>query len=399
MGALAEGARLFEEFVNERLGTGRLKVVVGVIPVKRDQLLPALEAGLGDIAAANLTVTDERLETVDFGDPFLTGVREVVVTGPESPQLSSIEDLAGQEVWVRESSSFRESLEALSADLEAKGLDAIDIKAAEEILETEDLIQMVGAGIHPLTVADSHMAEFWCDVVDGAEMRGDLAIGEDRSIAWAFRQGSPKLAEVINDFVRGHKKGTLLGNVVLKRYLEQNEWVRNPRSDMGRFDRHRESFEKWAGEYGVNRVLSAAQGYQESGLDQSKKSHAGAVGVMQIKPTTAADPNVGIDDVSKADPNIQAGIKYVRFLRDRYYTDEAMTPVNQLFFSLAAYNAGPARINGLRRQAEDKGLDPNVWFGSVEVLAPRETVVYVGNVYKYWVTYNSYLTQQGEKVD
>lgn len=396
-GAMAEGARMFEEFVNERLGTGKLKVYVAVIPVKRDELLQALVEGRGDIAAANLTVTARRQETVDFGAPFLTGVKQVVVTGPSSPPLSGVDDLAGKEIWVRPSSSFQDSLATLSETLEAAGKPPIDIRAAPELLETEDLMQMVASGMLPLTVADSHLADFWGDVLDGAAVRNDLAISEGDSIAWAFRKNSPELVVIVNEFVAKHKKGTLLGNVILKRYLQDNEWVRNPMKHANRLEEHQQSFEKWAGEYGIEWLLTAAQGYQESQLDQSRRSSAGAVGVMQIKPSTAADPNVGINDVSTADANIQAGIKYLKFVRDRYYREEGMTELNQALFALAAYNAGPARVNGLRRQAIDKGLDPNVWFREVEQLAPRETVQYVSNIFKYYISYVEYVRQQGLK--
>ena len=115
---------------------------------------------------------------------------------------------------------------------------------------------------------------------------------------------------------------------------------------------------------------------------------------MQIKPSTAADKNVGINDISTADPNIQAGIKYLRFVRDRYFSEGGMTELNQGLFALAAYNAGPARIAGIRKQATEKGLDANVWFRNVEQLAPRETVGYVANVFKYYISYQEYLRQQ-----
>ena len=396
-GTVAEAARLFQDFVNERVDMGRLKLDVVIVPVTRGDLLPALADGRGDIAAANLTVTESRREQVDFSDPFLTGVKEVVVTGSKAPQLDSVEDLAGREIWVRPSSSFHGNLEALSKKLEAEGKPAIKIRAADEILETEDLMQMVAAGIYPMTVADSHMADFWGGVLDGLEVRSDLALSEGDSIAWALRKGTPKLAELVNEFVETHKKGTMLGNVVMNRYFKDNKWVRNPLEDRSRLEQHRPSFEKWAAEYDSDWVLAAAQGYQESQLDQSRKSSAGALGIMQMKPSTAADPNVGIPDITKADPNIHAGIKYMRFIRDRYYEDEPMTALNQGLFAIAAYNAGPARINGLRRDAPEKGLDPNVWFGQVEHLAPRETITYVANIFKYYISYNEYLRQEDLK--
>jgi membrane-bound lytic murein transglycosylase MltF len=134
-----------------------------------------------------------------------------------------------------------------------------------------------------------------------------------------------------------------------------------------------------------------AQGYQESRLDQSTRSSAGAVGVMQLLPSTASDKNVGITEIENIENNIHAGAKYMRFIRDRYFSDSNMSPTDQTMFSFAAYNAGPARVTKLRKEAAELGLDPDVWFQNVEVIAAkrigRETVQYVSNIYKYWVAY------------
>ena len=133
----------------------------------------------------------------------------------------------------------------------------------------------------------------------------------------------------------------------------------------------------------------AAQGYQESQLDQSAKSHVGAIGVMQVMPATGKDLNVG--DITQVEPNIHAGVKYFRFMMDEFYKDEPMTELDKGLMTLASYNAGPGRIRQLRRETEKRGLNPNVWFGNVERVVServgRETVQYVSNIYKYYVAY------------
>jgi membrane-bound lytic murein transglycosylase MltF len=135
----------------------------------------------------------------------------------------------------------------------------------------------------------------------------------------------------------------------------------------------------------------AALAYQESRIDQSKRSHAGAVGVMQLLPSTAADRNVGIPNIEKIEDNIHAGVKYIRFIVDRYYAEEPMDRLNKRLFAFASYNAGPAKVARLRREARVMGLDPNVWFRNVEIVAAkrigRETVQYVSNIYKYYIAY------------
>ena len=122
------------------------------------------------------------------------------------------------------------------------------------------------------------------------------------------------------------------------------------------------------------------------------RSPAGAVGVMQILPATAADANVGIRDISSRENNVHAGVKYLRFLRDRYFSDAGIEPMDRVLLSLAAYNAGPRNIARARNKATQMGFDPNRWFGHVEVAAAnsisREPVTYVRNIYKYYVVFS-----------
>jgi len=151
-----------------------------------------------------------------------------------------------------------------------------------------------------------------------------------------------------------------------------------------------EFFRKYSDQYSIDWLLMMAQGYQESRLDQQAKSSVGAVGVMQIMPATGKDLDVG--DIRREEENIHGGVKYIRFMIDQYYAKEPMTELNKGLFAFAAYNAGPGRISQLRKEAAEKGLDPNVWFDNVERVAAqrigRETVQYVSNIYKYYIAYS-----------
>jgi membrane-bound lytic murein transglycosylase MltF len=392
-GMTYEALTQFEKFLNEKLGRKTVKVGVLIIPVQRDELFPALERGLGDIAAANLTITRTRLSSVDFSDPFLTDVRELVVTGPAGPSLRSLDDLSGKEIHVRRSSSYWRSLEKLNDDLRSRDLKPVEVVPAEEFLQDEDLLDMVNAGLIPTIIVDSHKAEFWRQLFSDITVHEDLAVRTGGRIGWAFRKGSPQLAELVNAFVAKHKKGTLIGNVVLNRYLKSTSWVRNAlgAADRDRFERTVAIFKRYGDRYDFDHLMLAALAYQESRLDQSVRSAAGAVGVMQVLPSTAADPIVGIPDISTVENNIHAGTKYLRWLRDTYFSDPAMDAINQTLFSFASYNAGPGRVRQLRDEAARTGLDPNLWFGSVEHVAARrigrETVQYVSNIAKYYVAY------------
>jgi len=268
------------------------------------------------------------------------------------------------------------------------------IRPADESLEDGDILELVNTGVVPITVVDSTTAEFYRSVLPGLTVRNDLEISSGGSFAWAVRKGTPQLLAAVNDFVREHRVGTLFGNIVARRYFKDNPWIRNPArpEDRRRYDQVIGAFRKYGAEFGIDPLLLLAQGYQESGLDQSRVSHAGAVGIMQIKPSTAAGAPINIKGVDQLENNVRAGAKYLRFIIDRYYNNQAIRPLDRELFAMASYNAGPARIAQLRRQATDVGLDPNRWFQNVELVVSkeigRETVDYVGNIYKYYLTYN-----------
>jgi membrane-bound lytic murein transglycosylase MltF len=383
----------FEQFVNERLKSGTLKTRVVFIPVRRDRLMPALLEGKGDIAASNLTITEERQQIVDFSNPLVTGINEIVVTASSTQKLSSIDDLSGRQVYVRRSSSYYDSLVRLNLTFEKEGKQPVEVITVSELLEDSDLLEMVNAGLIPAIVVDSHKVDFWQDIFKQIRSYPDVAVNTDGKIGWAFRKGSPKLEEIINEFVRANKKGTLLGNILLKRYLKENKWARNATDpeELKKFTETVDLFKKYAVEYDFDFLMTTALAYQESMLDHSKRSHVGAIGIMQLMPTTAADKNVGIPDIENLESNIHAGTKYLRFLRDRYFDDREISRLNQGLFTFAAYNAGPARVAKLRKEASELGLDPNVWFNNVEIVAAnrigRETVQYVSNIFKYYTAY------------
>lgn len=392
VGMTYESIQAFEGEINKKLGNKAVAVHVIAIPVPRDELLPRLLKGEGDIAAAALTITPARSRQVDFSRPLADDVREVLVTGPAAPEIRSLDELSGKELYVRASSSYAEHLKRLNERFAKDGKAPVTITPADEVLEDGDILEMVNAGLVPATVVDSFMAELYLQVFPGLKQHADIA-SPPVQIAWAFRKNSPKLAAAVNAFVRTHKAGSLAGNVLVNKYLKTTRWVTNARSDEDRrrFQSMIELFKEYGGRYDLDALLMIAQGYQESGLDQSKRSRVGAVGVMQVMPATARDKAVGIPDIDKLESNIHAGIKYNRWVIDNFYQDPAITPVNRQLFAFASYNAGPARVASLRREAKASGLDPNRWFNNVELVAAkrigRETVTYVGNIYKYYLAY------------
>ena len=383
----------FETFVNAELKRKALRIKLVVIPTRRDRLLPALLEGLGDIAAGNLTITAARQKKAEFSAPLLTGVDEIIISGPTAPPINSIEDLSGKEIHVRKSSSYYESILQLNARFKNSGKSPIKIVPVDEYLEDEDLLEMMNVGLISMIVIDSHKAEFWAQIFKDLKLHPEIKLRSGGQIAWAIRPNSPQLKDVIDRFIQSHKKGTLKGNILYKRYLQNTRWVRNALSEkeFQRFKIAVEYFKRYSQKYNFDWLMIAAQAYQESGIDQSRRSPAGAVGVMQLLPSTAADPNVNIRNIDVMEHNIHAGVKYLRFLYDRYFKDEPMDALDKMLFTFASYNAGPAKVTKLRQQARNSGFNPNIWFRNVEIIAARrigaETVQYVGNIYKYYIAY------------
>jgi membrane-bound lytic murein transglycosylase MltF len=394
-GIAAEAGREFEAWLNKKYKTKSLKIRIAFVPVSRDRLLPALVEGRGDIVAASLTITPERLQTVDFADPWAKNVKEVVVTGPAAPSLASLDDLAGQQIMVRKSSSYYTHLLALNETLKAKGLAEVKLVPAEETLEDEDLLEMVNAGLLPMAVVDDYKAQIWAKILDKLKVRSDLAVNEGGQIAWAIRKNSPLLLAEVDEFVASHGlTSSSFGAEVKRKYYGSTKILKNSYAaqDRAEFRKLSEYFKKYASQYSFDYLMIAAQGYQESQLKQTTRSHMGAVGVMQMLPSTAADPKIGITGVDKsAQKNIEAGVKYLRLLVDTYLNDPAIDQTNKTLMAFAAYNAGPGNLARFRKWAKQSGLDPNVWFFNVEEGAARivgqETVSYVGNIYKYYIAY------------
>lgn len=386
-GTAVELLRQFEKMLNEGRSE-RDRTVVAIIPTRRDNLITDLAQGHGDMALGNLTITEERLALVDFSDPLLAGVSELLVTGPGHPEINSIENLSGIEFYVRPSSSYYASLQRVSRELEAKGLAPVKIIDGDELLEDGDILEMINAGMFPATIVDSHKLDIWTQIYENLKVH-EIAVREDGKIGWAFRKNSPELAAQINAFVKTAKRGTLLGNIIFKRYLENSERLQATSSARAseQFLALKELFQRYGKKYQINWHLIAAQSFQESRFDNTLNGRTGAVGLMQIKPSTAADPNIGINDISTPESNVHAGVKYLRFIADHYFDDPKLDDFNRILFALAAYNVGPNKLVRLRDQASN----PNEWFGEVEWEVSNSVgavpVEYVRKIYMYYLEF------------
>jgi membrane-bound lytic murein transglycosylase MltF len=393
----------YVEHLNHKHRRHKLPLTAAFLPLDYNRLIPALEQGYVDVVAAGLTITPSRGEQVAFTIPYLSGVKELVVAHKSVTGLKSLDSLAGRRVFVRRSSSYFQSLLKLNRRLMAQGLPVVKIVQADETLSTGDILEMVNAGIQGITVADNQMARVWASALGDLRVYDKLALRTGGKLAMMVRKSNPKLLASLNQFIKGHKKGTLLGNIYFNRYFKNTRWIKNPldRALKNRLGKYIKWFKFYGKKYGIDWVLVAAQAMQESGLEAGKKSAAGAIGIMQVLPSLARDQRLEVGNLYKPQYNIEAGVQYLDFLRETYFDEKDISPDNQLRFALAAYNAGPGAIERMRQKAAKMGLDPNKWFGNVEVATlkyiGRETVRYVRNVNKYYVSLKLAVKQFGEQ--
>jgi membrane-bound lytic murein transglycosylase MltF len=402
-GIAVELVRDWERYLNIKYAKqlGKRPLTIYIIPATRDKLLPDLSKGLADVAIGNLTVTDERLKEANFvqGDEGRRMISEVVVTGPKSPELKSLEDLSGKKVHVRKASSYYESLQKLNEHFKSESKPEVQLIFVPDALEDEDLMEMLNAGLVELAVVDDWKAHMWAQALPKLTVRTDLVLRADAKTGWAIRKDSPKLAAEIDDFFRNWAMKQGVADYRMRTYMSKVKSLKDPTAsaEYKRFTQTLAFFEKYGNQYAFDPLMLAAQGYQESQLNQSAKSHVGAVGVMQLMPATGEQMKVG--DIHTTEANIHAGAKYMDQLMTTF-SDAHFSEGNRPLFAFASYNCGAGNVAKARKTAEGRGLDPNKWFNNVELVIGEQigtqTTTYVRNIYKYYVAYKLTLDAQAQ---
>jgi membrane-bound lytic murein transglycosylase MltF len=388
-----EAMQELERFINKKYKTGALKVRVTFIPLRPDQLEAALTEGLGDMIAQGVIMTPAREQRVAFTTPVQRNVTQIVVTSKDVPVGAGFDALGGKAIYANPVTVAYENLNRLSEERQKAGKPPLTIKAADKALMGDDLVEMVNAGLIPATVALKPRTDLWAKVLPNIQAHPEMVVTSGVDTGWVVRKSNPELKKVLDEFVSINREGTSFGNTLLRRYLQDTKWVKNSINpdEMKKFVAYVNYFKKYSDQYNFDYLMIAAQGYQESLLDQGKRSPSGAVGIMQVIPKYAAAPPINITDVGSAEKNIEAGTKMLHHITDTYFNDPAISQVDKTLFTFASYNAGPNRIARLRKKAAQDGLDPNKWFGNVELEVAKdigqETVTYVDNIYKYYVAY------------
>jgi membrane-bound lytic murein transglycosylase MltF len=384
----------FEKFLNRKLHphdtTGKEKINVVLVPTTFARAGSDLLNGNGDLVAAAVYITEARKKVLDFV-PLASSLHDVVVAGPDAPPLSSLNDLSGKEVYLFKNSLSWENLTELNKGLSAAKKTEINLVPADGNLERDDLVEMANVGLVQYAVVLSQTAQLWKNVFTNLRIYEDFPVTKKTDAGWAVRKDSPQLRALLEEFANTHRDGTAYFAQLANTYLKSGRFIRNNDNadSVKRFNQMKGMFQKYATQYQFPWMLIAAEAFQESGLNQEAKSAVGAIGVMQVMPSTAASSPINIPDITRVDPNIHAGVKLLKYIRDDYFKNDPMDPLNKTLMTLAAYNAGPARVKQCRQMAADMGLNPNVWFKNVEYTVAKkvgaETVGYVSNIYKYYL--------------
>jgi membrane-bound lytic murein transglycosylase F len=328
-----------------------------VLASSHEEMKSLLIEGKGDVIAASLPRQSMKSKELAYTEPYMYAAPVVVGRASGEP-IVDIQDLDGRRIYLPVESPYRAHLETLR---QWHGID-FQILGAEPNMNTEATLFMVSQGMYDLTVLPSHqiVSEFKRQI----GLRAEFALGEPESNVWVVRSGDTRLLANLNNFIR---------NIYKKDYYNTlyTKYIRSPRPQNGnsrllaKFDQlspwDRE-IQEAAEKYDFDWRLIAAQMYQESGFNPSALSPVGAEGLMQIMPATAEE--LGVIDANDPGQSINAGVAYLGQLRDSF--KEELLLEDRIWFSLAAYNAGPGRLNQVRKYTQELGLDPNRWFNNVE---------------------------------
>ncbi|HUP56552.1 MAG TPA: transporter substrate-binding domain-containing protein [Bdellovibrionota bacterium] len=384
-GVQYEMVREFVAHLNRKYAKKKreLKIAFELIPVDFDQLIPMLTEGRGDLVAVGLTRTPERDAEVEFTLPYQV-VRDVIVTRKELAK----ESWKGKTFLVQADSSYLRAIEESGED--------VDVRAVDANLNAENVMEMVSLKGADYTLVNSYWAERIGRRFKNLTMLDDQPFRKEVEVGWAVRKGSPELLKELNAFIPKVRKGTLLGNTFGQKYFDNlSRLHRDFDLAAQKISNYDASIKKYAKQYGFDWRLLAALCLEESQFRQEIDNKFGAVGLFQIKQSTADEPYVSVGPIrgkANADNNIHAGVKYLAWLKKSFFdSEDQLSEDERLRMMLAAYNAGPARVQEAIGKARRMGLNPHVWFRNVEVamlsLGVPETVLYVSEINKHYVSY------------
>ncbi len=365
---------------------------VRLVPTTSTQLLSALTSGQADLVIGDFGVYGKIPNAKDFIVNHATRQeREVLVTGPNSPLIRQLTDLSGQTIYGSRNTNFHTTLSTVNKELRQDNKPPINLISPLGDLDDEDLLEMLHSGLIPYVIISDWKYKLWQPIYTGLLMHEDLSAKDSGWIGWAVRSSN---ADFNNDLTAFYLSDSFLQSLTAFRqedYKQHLKGLKDPidKTSWFRFELMRPLFERYGSEYQLNPLFIAALGFQETLLNQSAVSQVGAIGVMQLMPATGS--SLGVGDIHLLEPNIHAGADYMNQLINKYFPNAQFEGNNRSLFAVASYNIGPNNVAKARDQAQKQGFDPNRWFGNVEFTAAEhmgyEPMIYVRNVYKYYISY------------
>ncbi len=382
--------RAFEQYLNGHAGDEQA-IQLKIIPRPKEQLIGALQRGEGDLVAPGELIDLPDTQWVAASDPVLNDVPLVLVGAKGERRYSRVEQLAGKTIALPAGSAAGDAVHAINQKLVSRRLAPIRVEWADPSLAVEDVLEMVQAGIYPLTIVERPIAQRWAKVMPKLMVEPGVHVSAPQQITWYVRRDASMLHASIDRFLKTYRVPSDQDAAFTRVYRRLYQ-VHNPlaRSDRQRLEKLRPVLQRYGHEQGIDWLNLAALAFKESQLDPSVRGSGGATGLLQITPSAAQ--RVGVGNIQNVDNNVQAAARYLAMIRKKFFASNQLNERERMAFVLAAYNMGPERVQAMRAEARRRGLNPNQWFFQVERIAMeqvgRGAVSYVNSVNKYYLAYD-----------
>ncbi|MFK4026552.1 MltF family protein [Stutzerimonas balearica] len=382
--------RAFEQFLDRGRGEGQ-GITLKLIPKAKDQLLAALQRGEGDLVAPGELIDTRNSRGLSRSRPVVRDVDMVLVGRKSGPQYQRLEQLSGRSLALPPGSAAGRAVNELNERLLARGLAPIVVEWVDPTLAVEDVLEMVQAGIYPVTAVERTIAERWAKVMPRLRIDDRVRLGNQADMHWFVRKEASMLRASIDRFLKDYRPPENQ-DAAFERVYRRLYKVQYPLDRVGRqrLEKVRPTLQRYAAKMELDWLNLAAVAFKESTLNPAAKGSGGATGLMQVTQATAR--NLGVADIHKLDNNVYASAKYLASIRRQYFASPRLNERERMAFTLAAYNLGPQRVQSMRAEARRRGLDPNQWFFQVERVAMETVgmgvVAYVNSVNKYYLAYN-----------
>lgn len=382
--------RGLEHYLNARAGDGQ-QIRLKIIPRAKEQLLGALQRGEGDLAAPGELLDPAVTGGVNSSAPVLDDVPLLLVGRKGERSYTRAEQLSGRTVALTSASAAGAVIQQLNQQLALRKRSPIKIEWVDSTLAVEDVLEMVQAGIYPLTMVERPIAQRWARVMPNLRLDNRVQLGQAQAMRWYVRRDATLLLATVDRFLQGYRAPENQ-DAAFERIYRRQYRVHNPlaRKDRQRLNALRPVLQKHGEAQQIDWLNLAALAFKESTLNPAARGSGGAHGLMQITPSAAQ--RVGVSDTGSVDGNVQASARYLALIRRKFFASPKINERERMAFVLAAYNLGPERVQAMRAEARKRGLNGNQWFFQTERIAMEQVgmgpVNFVNSVNKYFLAFN-----------